>query len=77
MVIHEGQEPVDAIFAALRPYGVNYDARRTIFDEVKRAGVPYSREYAILFSQRIVLEHDSFSVAFALEDNGSEPIDVI
>lgn len=77
VVIHEGQEPVDAIFAALRPYGVNYDARRTIFDEVKRAGVPYSREYAILFSQRIVLEDDSFSGTFTLEDNGSEPIDVI
>ncbi|KAL3795817.1 hypothetical protein ACHAW5_004767 [Stephanodiscus triporus] len=77
VIIREGQEPVDEIFAALRPYGVNYNARRIIFDEVKRAGVSYSREYAILFSQRIVLEHDSFSGTFAFEDNGSEPIDVI
>jgi hypothetical protein len=77
IVIREGQEPADIIYTTLRPYGVNYEARRTIFDEVKRAGIPYSREFAILFSQTINLDDGSFSGTFTLDDNGSEPIDAI
>ena len=78
LVIRQGDEPVDVIFSALRPYGVDFAARRNIFQEVKRAGIPYSREYAQLLSQNIVLEDDdSFSGTFTYEDNGSEPVDVI
>ena len=77
IVIREGQEPADIIYTTLRPYGVNYEARRIIFDEVKRAGIPYSREFAILFSQTINLDDGSFSGTFTLDDNGSEPIDAI
>jgi hypothetical protein len=77
VVIREGQEPSEIIYSTLRPYGVNYDARRTIFDEVKRAGIPYSREFAQLYSQSIVLDDGSFSGTFTFDDNGSEPIDVI
>ena len=40
VVIREGQEPADAIFTALRPYGVDHSARRTIFEEAKKEGVP-------------------------------------
>ena len=77
VVIRDGQEPTDVIYSTLRPYGVNYDARRTIFDEVKRAGIPYSREFAQLFSQAIDVDDGSFSGIFTFDDNGSEPIDVI
>lgn len=78
VVIREGEEPADAIFSALRPYGVNHLGRKQVFDEVKRAGVPHSREHAILFSQHIVIaEDDSFSGTFIFEDNDSEPIDAI
>lgn len=77
VVIRDGQEPADIIYSTLRPYGVSYDARRTIFDEVKRAGIPYSREFAQLFSQAIKLDDGSFSGTFTFDDNGSEPIDVI
>ena len=88
VIIREGQEPVDEIYKALLPYGVDFTARRVIFDEVKRAGVPYTKEFATLFSQRIVLDDDdnnddsdgkssAFSEVFTFQDNGSEPIDVI
>lgn len=77
VAIREGDEPADAIFSALRPYGVDYVARRTVFDEAKRAGVPHTREFAKMFSQNIVLEDDSFSGLFTLYDDGQEPVDAI
>lgn len=77
VTVCEGDEPADAIFSALRPYGLNHDARRTVFEEVKRAGVPYTREYARVFSQEIVLENGSFSGTFVLDDDGSEPVDAV
>mmetsp|Transcript_1324 Transcript_1324/g.2858 ORF Transcript_1324/g.2858 Transcript_1324/m.2858 type:complete len:850 (+) Transcript_1324:50-2599(+) len=77
VAVREGQEPADAIFSALRPYGVDYDARRAVFDEAKRAGVPHTREHAQVFSQNIVLDDSSFSGPFTFYDNGRQPIDVI
>jgi hypothetical protein len=77
VVIREGEEPADAIFSALRPYGVNHIARRSILDEVKKAAVPLSKEFATVFSQHVVLQDDSFSGTFTLYDDGSEPVDVL
>ncbi|KAL7525703.1 hypothetical protein ACHAXR_005428 [Thalassiosira sp. AJA248-18] len=77
VVIREGTEPADAIFSSLRPYGVDHNARRIIFDEVKKAGVSYTREFAKVFSQNIVLQDSTFSEEFTLYDNGSQPIDVL
>ena len=49
-----------------------------LFQEVKAANVPHSREHALLFSQNITLEDDiSFSERLNVYDDGSEPIDVL
>ena len=44
VVIHEHEEPVDVIYNSLRPYGVDFVARRQVFDEVKSLGIPYTNE---------------------------------
>ena len=75
VVILEGQEPADVIFNTLRPYGVDFTARRNVLNEVKKAGVPYSKEFAEIFSKSIVLEDSSFSGTFIFHDDGQEPID--
>jgi len=78
VIIHEHEEPVDVIYNSLRPYGVDFVARRQVFEEVKSLGIPNTKEYAQLFSQQIVLDDDdSFSNTFTYYDNGSEPIDAI
>jgi len=78
VVIHDGDEPVDIIYNSLRPFGADFVARRQVFEEVKSLGIPYTKEYAVLFSQGILLDDDdSFSGVFTYHDNGSEPIDAI
>ena len=78
VVIHQHEEPVDVIYNSLRPYGVDFVARRQVFEEVKSLGIPYTKEYAQLFSQQIVLDDDdSFSSVFTYHDDGKEPIDTI
>lgn len=76
--IHANQEPADAIFTALKPYGVTFEGRRQLFQEVKEANIPFSREHALIFSQNITLEEDkSFSQRLEVYDNGQEPIDAL
>lgn len=73
-----GQEPADAIFAALKPYGVTLEDRRLLFQEAKNDHIPYSREYALLFSQNIKLaDNETFSERFVLLDDGTEPVDTV
>ena len=77
VVIYDGEEPVDVIYNSLHPHG-DFAARRQVFEEVKSLGIPYTKEYALLFSQNILLDDDdSFSSVFTCHDNGSEPIDTI
>ena len=65
VVIYDGDEPVDVIYNSLRPFGADFAARREVFKEVKTAGIPYTKEYALLFSQQILLDDDdSFSSVF-------------
>jgi hypothetical protein len=76
--ILRGQEPADVIFASLKPYGVTLEGRRQLFQEVKAANIPFSRELALLFSENIRLaDNEEFSERFELLDDGSEPVDVL
>eukprot|EP00804_Cyclotella_cryptica_P019004 CCRYP_006482-RA/>CCRYP_006482-RA protein AED:0.06 eAED:0.03 QI:0/0/0/1/1/1/5/0/940 len=75
--ILRGQEPADVIYSALKPYGVGFEGRQKLFQEIK-GRIPYTREHALVFSQNIVLEGDeSFSEKFVLYDDGKEPVDAI
>lgn len=75
--ILRGQEPSDVIYASLRPYAIPYSSKKRVFEEVKKAGIPYTRESALVFSQNIFLEDNSFTGLFTMYDDGSEPIDVV
>ena len=76
--ISANQEPADAIFASLKPYGVTFEGRQQLFREVKEANIPFSREHALIFSQIITLEGDqSFSQRLDVYDNGQEPVDAL
>ncbi|KAL3768897.1 hypothetical protein ACHAWO_010611 [Cyclotella atomus] len=76
--ILRGQEPADVIFAALKPLGVTFEGRRQVFQDIKAANIPFSREHALLFSENILLADDGeFSERFVLLDDGREPVDVI
>lgn len=78
VIVMSGQEPADAIFAALKPYDVNFEGRRQLFQEAKNDHIPYTREYALLFSQNVNLAGDeSFSERFVLLDDGTEPVDAL
>ena len=75
--ILRGQEPAEKIFSALRPHGVPYIERRKIFDQAVKDGVPFSTEFAQLFSKKVVLEDDSFAGTFTMYDDGNEPVDAL
>ena len=76
VTIYDGDEPVDVIYNALS--SADFAARRQVFEEVKGMGIPYTKEFALLFSQGILLDDDdSFSSVFTYHDDGTEPIDTL
>jgi hypothetical protein len=57
---------------------VTFEGRRQVFQDIKAANIPFSREHALLFSENILLADDGeFSERFVLLDDGREPVDVI
>jgi hypothetical protein len=57
---------------------VTFEGRRQLFQDIKAAQIPFSREHALLFSENILLADDGeFSERFVLLDDGREPVDVI
>lgn len=74
--IEEGQEPADAIFIALKPFNLAYSQRKIVMEEAKKTNVPYTREYAFVFDQGVVVDNAT-THRFQLFDDGTEPIDAL
>ena len=75
VVIKEGEEAADIIFATLQPLGVPLSERMKVMDTAKSSGVPHTREFALAFSKVIKMEDGSFQSMLNVFDDGIEPVD--
>lgn len=60
--VKEGEEPADYIFNILQPYGVSYLDRQRIMEEMKKDGVLFARDHALVFTQDIKLSDNSSAI---------------
>lgn len=74
--LKEGDEVVDTIFAAMLPHGSSFKERQQIMNEAKMDGVHFTRNYALVFSKKILV-NETFNCTLDIFDDGREPIDVI
>ena len=78
VVVREGEEPADAVFRQMRPHNVDGRGRRAILDEIRKEGVPVTRDHALVLSQPLDVEgRVGTAVTFEMYDDGTEPIDAL
>ena len=72
----EGEEVADKIFTILQPYDLTFRDRKSIMNLAKADVISYSREYAHVLSESVVINRKETKI-LDIYDSGAEPIDVI
>jgi len=74
----EGEEVIDKIYTTLQQYSLSFDDRQNVMRLAKGDGVVYTREYAHVLSESVVVDDaEGDPVVLDIFDDGKEPVDVI